>query len=712
MPLDRRAATRLRSQGARGFALMIARMKAVRFTARSVPFVFALITIAAYGLMLPLTGFYWDDWPFAWIARFLGPSEFIPAFRGFRPFLGPIFFLTTSLLPADPILWQTFALLVRFLAGLAAWSTFDQIWPRGRRLTLSASLLFLLFPGYSQHWVAFTHINQEWVSLIAYLLSFGLSVRAIRDPRISLATSAAALLLQCVALLPTEYFIGLELLRVFFFWAVFSETVDGWGARLRAGLKAWWPYMLVWLINAGWLAYYYGSGLYVSYDLTTATGVPAPREFILVFGDALVKAGIYVWLQVLPLVSGSLSTPTGMATIAMIGMAFLLLAFYLTRWDEQSAHTPTKQSRGRALHTRGDRGANVNYARAALLTGAIGILLGRIPSFAAGLPLTLQSSFDRLTIPMMLGASLFVAGLFELLIPRLRARMILLAAVLGLGVGQQFFNANIFRRDWQRQQEIYWQFAWRMPSLKPGTAILTQQMPLDYETDLAMTAAVNWMFAADVEPPDLPYAVVYTEKRLGGDALPELEPGIPMELPLRTMKFKGSTSQAIVVYVPASGCLRVFDPAFDDAETYSRFPESLTAAIPLSDPSRILTHAISQDLPTPPFSRAPVGGWCYLYEKAELSRQVRDWENIVDLHTQAMDEGLSPSDPFEWLPFIEAEALTGDIPWAVRITRRTLQDEPRLEPGLCALWKRVHLTAPQGSPVPSPDMLAEIGCDG
>jgi hypothetical protein len=76
------------------------RMRPVRFTDRSVPLVFALVTIAAYGLMFPLIGFYWDDWPFAWIARFLGPSEFIPAFEGFRPFLGPIFFLTTSLLPA------------------------------------------------------------------------------------------------------------------------------------------------------------------------------------------------------------------------------------------------------------------------------------------------------------------------------------------------------------------------------------------------------------------------------------------------------------------------------------------------------------------------------------------------------------------------------------------------------------------------------------
>src|SRR5512143_2263719 len=107
-------------------------MKVARSIGGSVPLVFALVTVAAYGLLLPFTGFYWDDWPFAWIARFLGPSAFIPAFQGFRPFLGPVFFLTTSILPPDPVLWQLFALLIRFAAALAAWFALDQVWPAHR----------------------------------------------------------------------------------------------------------------------------------------------------------------------------------------------------------------------------------------------------------------------------------------------------------------------------------------------------------------------------------------------------------------------------------------------------------------------------------------------------------------------------------------------------------------------------------------------------
>src|SRR5512138_1406353 len=155
-------------------------MQRVRFGLRSLPVALALTTIVAYGLLLPLTGFYWDDWPFAWIAKFLGPQEFIPAFAQVRPFLGPIFFVTTSLIPPVPLYWQIFALVIRFISGLSAWFALNQIWPYHKRQTLIASLLFLVFPGYSQHWVAFTHINQEWIPFIFYLLSFGFTARALR----------------------------------------------------------------------------------------------------------------------------------------------------------------------------------------------------------------------------------------------------------------------------------------------------------------------------------------------------------------------------------------------------------------------------------------------------------------------------------------------------------------------------------------------------
>jgi len=78
-------------------------MMNIRLPKRHIPAIFALTTLLAYGLLVPFTGFYWDDWPFAWSAHFLGPGDFNPSFAPYRPFLGPIFYFTTSLVPPVPL---------------------------------------------------------------------------------------------------------------------------------------------------------------------------------------------------------------------------------------------------------------------------------------------------------------------------------------------------------------------------------------------------------------------------------------------------------------------------------------------------------------------------------------------------------------------------------------------------------------------------------
>jgi hypothetical protein len=670
---------------------------------RSIPLLFLLITIVAYGLLLPLTGFYWDDWPFAWMAKFLGPQEFIPAFEGVRPFLGPIFFVTTSLIPPVPLYWQIFALVIRFIAVLSAWFALNQIWPRHKQQTVIASLLFLVFPGYSQHWVAFTHINQEWIPFIFYLLSFGFTARALRH---SLAPSAAtrsmgsedevpitekhlitnkytvyALLLLIAGVFPTEYFVSIEPTRFLFIWVIVSEETNGFRQRCIQTLKYWLPYLLVWLANAAWLAYFYTVGGYASYEVEVVNEPLTIAPVLSTIGETIWKAGFYIWAQILVLTSTALTAPTNLLTFALMAITFVFILFYLKKLN-----LPEAEIR--------------NFALPALLIGLAGILLGRIPSFAAGLPLTLQSSFDRFMISMMLGGSLFITGLIELVIGSSRIKIYVFALLIALGVGQQFFNANIFRRDWAKQQEIYAQLAWRIPAMKPGTALLTHQLPIDYETDLSFTAPINWMYAPDYRwssPVDtssnLPYVLIYTEKRLGGTALPSLDKDVKITLPIRRVSFHGSTSQVLVIYMPQNGCLRVLDPARGDQLTYGHHSRFLVDAIPLSDLSNIVVD--DNQMAKISFFAEPEHAWCYYFAKAELARQRRDWNRVIDLMDEARALGYEPEDPFEWLTYIEAQAFTGNMEAAQELSKNAFQQERRIRKGLCELWERIQSVKPE-----------------
>lgn len=667
---------------------------------RSIPLLFLLVTFAAYGLLLPFTGFYWDDWPFAWMAKFLGPQEFIPAFAGVRPFLGPIFFVTTSLIPPVPFYWQIFALVIRLIAVLSAWFALTQIWPRHPRQTLITSLLFLVFPGYSQHWVAFTHINQEWIPFIFYLLSFGFTARALRNQFTQSGGTTSfrsavkaqptkqtlsakkdtvlALLLLIAGVFPTEYFVSLEPMRFLFIWVIISEQMQGWRQRFVETLKRWWPYLLIWLGNGAWLVYFYTVGGYASYEVEVVNEPLTVAHVFSTVADALWKVGFYIWAQILILSSRALTAPTTLLTLILIIASFVFIFFYLKKLNIAE-------------------GEARSFAIPAVLIGITGILLGRVPSFAAGLPLTLQSSFDRFMISMMLAGSLFIVGMLELLIRNPRIKSYAFAFLIALGIGQQFFNANIFRRDWTKQQEIYWQLAWRIPALKPGTALLTDQLPIDYETDLSFTAPINWMYAPDYKrnspvgkQSDLPYALLYTEKRLGGGSLPSLDKDTKLSLPIRRVSFHGSTSQVLVIYMPQNGCLRVLDPARGDQITYGAQSRFLVDAILLSDLSNILVDA--NQTARISFLREPEYTWCYYFAKAELARQRGDWNQVIALIEEARARGYEPEDPFEWLTYIEAQALTGNIEAANKTSNAAIEQENRIRRGLCELWKRVQAT--------------------
>src|SRR5262249_3705887 len=153
----------------------------------------------------------------------------------------------------------------------------------------------------------------------------------------------------------------------------------------------WIPYLLIWLANAAWLAYFYTMGGYESYDVEVVKQPLTILRIISAVGEALWKAGIYVWVQVLVLISKGIAAPTNLVTLGLIILTFVLILLYFKKLELPAAESKS-------------------FAISAIVIGLVGILLGRIPSFTAGLPLTLQSSYDRFMISMMLGGSLFITG--------------------------------------------------------------------------------------------------------------------------------------------------------------------------------------------------------------------------------------------------------------------------------------------------------------
>ncbi|MBE0672516.1 MAG: hypothetical protein IH588_18215 [Anaerolineales bacterium] len=653
----------------------------------TIPAVLLLLVVLAYGLLIPWMGFYWDDWPFAWFLRFFGPTEFIESFRPFRPLLGPIFMVTTSIFGGHPLVWQILGLIIRFLLALEVWWLLRKVWPTRQSSLLWVVLLFTVYPAYGQQWVALTHVNQELIPLFFLLASFILTVHILRNNNAPKYFTVLAVLLQALGLFSTEYFFGLEILRLFFILAIFAETSADRKDFLKQSIWQWLPYLIVWIINAAWTYSYHQSTAYNSYEINALSRL-SPLVLLNEFITTLSLSGFTAWLGTFNIFATVDGSATQIISFAIFMITTLVVFFVMQARDDELGEKP----------------ATISWGGWAVAIGLVAIFAGRLPSWAAGLPLKIEFDYDRFFVSIMFGASLFIVGLADLTLRKGRAKLILLSILIGMSTAYQFTVANTYRRDWANQQNFFWQLAWRVPAIKENTALLTYELPFKYVSDLQLTAPLNLIYAPQLNSRDIPYVLYYLKTRFDTASLKANE---PIELQYRTVYFSGSTSNSVVLYKEADGCLRVLDPLYGNAETVPGANAYLINAIPLSNPSLIKPDAPALILDKTFFGAEPAHGWCYFYAKAEIARLENNWEGVVKLFNEAQKDGYNALMPVENLPFIEAFAMTGETDKAIKLTERTIRGQEILCPALASLWERVSQT--QGASADAEAVL-DAGC--
>ena len=70
---------------------------------------------------------------------------------------------------------------------------------------------------------------------------------------------------------------------------------------------------------------------------------------------------------------------------------------------------------------------------------------------------------------------------------------------------------------------------------------------------------------------------------------------------------------------------------------------------------------------------------------------------MIALIDKARSLGYEPEDPFEWLTYVEAQALTGNIEAAEELSNHIFQQDKGIRRGLCEVWKRVPAQGAAGN---------------
>ncbi len=655
---------------------MLNRIKRLHFPSWTIPLALLAVTVASYGLMINQLGFYWDDWPFAWITHTFGNAGLTRYFATNRPVWGLFYKLTTPFLGQNPLVWQIFGLTWRWLSAVALWWALGKLWPARKAQMAWVALLFVVYPGFGQQFIALTY-GHFFLILTLFFLSLGLMLWALRSKARYWPLTGFSLLTSAANLFAMEYFFGLDLLRPLLIWLALGEQELAPRRRLAETARRWAPFFALDCVYAFWRAFIFKFQTYQPSLVSSLSANPlrALAGLLSTVGQDVATTSVGAWLRAFqPPALADFGARSTQVYWALVAVCFLGLAVYL-------------------FLLRGGDGPRARLTRWPLpliLTGLLALLACGLPFWLTGLQVGLTYPNDRFTLPFILGASLLLAGLIELIPGPRVVKIALLSLAVALGIGVQYQNATDYRRDWNRQRRLLWQLVWRAPAIQPGTTLLSAEVAFMKDSDNSLTAPINWIYAPEDKSLSLPYLFAYPTVR-SADLPATPQAGAPIHNNYLAATFNGSTSQMIVLNYGPPACLRLLDPVYDAG--IPLLPADVQEWQPLSRPDLVLPEGgQSLQVITQLLGPEPEHDWCYYFEKADLARQQGDWAEVARLGDIAFGLSDYPNEPSERLPFVEGYAHVGRWQAAEDLSRQTLKITALMKPMLCATWQRIAQT--------------------
>lgn len=659
------------------------------------PIFLLVICVLTFGLLIPQLGFYWDDWSKTLVNVVYGMKGYADYYAEDRPTSSWTHILFVTLIGNKPLHWHLFTLILRWLTSLSIYGFLKQLW-NGRKIQASfVALVFLVYPVFTQQSIPVT-FHQQWLQFFLYFLSLTVTILAIRESRHFWWLTSLSLLLLAVQLSITEYFVGLELLRPVVIWLILKNQNENlrWKNGLGQTLKHYLPYIAFFIAYVIWRMFFIqlsGDDPYRANTLYELISHPIPtliNLFRMVTVDTYYNL-VACWSDV---IGSGVQPDIPRFTYFSWGIGFFvsvaIILFYIFIRNEPKDSLD------------GSISSSKEWLFQAFLLGFFALLFGPIPAWITGREVVYDFHSNRYAMPAMFGASLLLVVLIESIIQSRTQKIILLAAIIGLSSSFHLRIANDYRWLWRDQLRFYWQLNWRAPAIEPDTAIFVENEPFPNQGLFSTSSAVNLIYPQNPDSPTLDYWVFSIYPRYV-HSLPNPQ-NVSLSPRFRSLMFKGNTSNSLLMsYDPTKGnCWWMLNPD-DLANPY--LSDTLKQFLPVSNLDRI--NPALQQPGYPPenlFGKAPDKNWCYYFEKADLSRQFEDWQQIKVLGDEASAQGFSPSasvsnSPREWLPFIEGYARLGDWQTAYDLTLQSYETDGRYREMLCNLWNRLNTSTKPGN---------------
>ncbi|MBV6394620.1 MAG: hypothetical protein HFACDABA_00186 [Anaerolineales bacterium] len=688
--------------------------------------------VLAFGLLIPALGFFQDDWHFIHYGSAAGGRgmlEFLT--MDGRPTAAWVYATLYPLLGFAPLPWQVLSLTLRLIAVLLFFSTLTALFPNRTRANRLASFFFLLYPIFTLQPQAVVY-TEHWISFALYFASLLFMLRALREPKRWLLFSALAILAETIHLFTVEYFVGLELLRPLIIWLAVKPTGgreiyagneqgakqgrnpdslqkndgasnSGYAQITRRVALAWFPYLLVLLLFLYWRVDFLGSlglrnnpadALTLQSILSALQNLPADLALLLAAS----------WSK---LVDPSAFELNRARNFVVLGITFssAILAYIYTSTQVDTYIGTLKNTRHLSPTSQ------FLIPNSYPLSGILSLLLGLAPAYAANfiIHLKLEPWNGRFALAALPGAGMLAALAFESLFTSEKTRRVMFAILIGLLIGHHNRVAFDFKNAWEKQVTLYEQLSWRAPYIEPGTAVITDQEILGYMGDYPTSFALQTIYDTKSLRPS-PYWFFAISENLNTDAA-SLAEGVELTAKKYASTFTAdSRDSLIIVFEPEKNqCLWILRP--EDA-AYRGLPDAVKRAALVSNLSRIQDkHETDRALYRAIVPENPAS-WCFHYQRADLARQIGDWEQVVFFWELAERGGYAPGHGFEYIPFIQGYAHMGNWRQALALTRQSNRVSANMKTILCPVWQGLKMETPPSAERDSASADADeiLGC--
>jgi len=607
--------------------------------------VFLIIILSAltYLPMIWKIGYVNDDWYLMYSAKAYGPQAFIDIFSVDRPARALLMIPLYKIYENNPLYYNLSAYTFRLVSGFAFYWLLRMLFPLQTRMALLSSLLFLIYPGFLSQ-INGVDYQSHIVALAAAHLSIAFTVKAILTDRTNAKISFHLLsaFLGLLYLSQMEWYIGFELFR----WGcVFLLSSRGEGFFLQQiwyALRQGFPSLAAPLIFLVWRVFFFQSERgATSVDVQFEQVKLYPIQTVYHWGTQVLQdlfdVTISAWVTPLSQLHGHIQWWG--VLLAVIAFGVLLYVMYLDKDDEQIllSHKPFRD---------------------AFLLGLFVAIGGLLPIAMVNRDVSFPS-YSRYSLVAAAG----VALLFGVVLLSLKQRIFrdgLIGLLIMISVLTHHANAVKAAQATASTNAFWWQVSWRVPQLEKNTTLIVNYPGTILEEDYFIWGPANLIYFPNKQNLENIQPGVYAVL-LNNDTVEKVHARERQVYDKRkTITTYANYRNVLVMTQPGmNSCVHVIDgnrPEYSVRESYL-----VREVGAYSEIEHVLADGTPHIPPTVVFGPEPAQGWCYYYEKGDLARQHGEWNQVLLVGKQAFDQGLEPRDLVEWMPFLQAYAMTGNI---------------------------------------------------